>query len=229
MKPVRILLTIASPIELPKFPIHLDALLYWALHELGMDSKKLDEILKQTDGIYHASALRNIRTPTTPLVAATNSHVTTSNWPEYDGALMEKYLSRKGVEKLREVKKILLKTGTYRRKVSIQNALKVAQVEFHAVGNPELIQWLLESLGFIGLANKQGFGEISSVWIEEIEHDLSWFDEEGKLARILPVSHLESDANLYLQQSCRVKPNYADASNPLVLSCIPNFRLKTIF
>lgn len=229
MKPISILLTIVSPIELPKFPIHLDGLLYWALNELGMDKSKLDEILKQTDGIYHASSLRHIRTPTTPVVTTSNAHVTTSEWPEFEGELMERVTSKKGVTKLKEVKKIVFKTGSYRRRISIQNGLKVAEVEFHAVGDAQKIHWLLDSLGFIGLANKRGFGEIGSIAISEIEQDLSWFDEDGKLARILPVTHLKAEADRYLQQSCRIKPNYADATNPLVMSCIPDFRLKTVY
>lgn len=230
MKSLQIVLKIRSTIEVPKFPVHLDGLLFWALYELGEDTEKLKEILKQTEGIYHASAMRYIRSPIMPITTAPVVNVTTSKWPDFPYPLFQKVVSANGLIKTKAVSRIVFKTGPYRRKISVRNGVSVGEVEFHAVGDAKKIKWLLDSLGFIGLSNRKGYGEIEEIIINEIDEDHSWFDENGYLARILPVEKmLQSDISGYVQQLCRFAPNYADIKTPSVLCCLPNYRLKTIY
>lgn len=220
MKAIRINLEISSPILVPKYPIHLDALLY-ASYQLNTDLsdeeilKLLDTVLAKQDDIYKASALRYIRTKQTPIQSLEWSLVTRTHWEEW------------AYSKHEREKSVIVKGGGFRKRVTEYSAISTGSVEFHAVGDPEKIKYLLENLGFIGLNNSQGFGEITAIDIEEDE-DFSFFDEDGELARSLPI-HLVSKEKIdsYLKVLNSVKPPYKTSER--INSVMPNFRLKTLW
>lgn len=220
MKSIRISLEISSPILVPKFPIHLDALLF-ASYQLNTDLTdeeiliRLGDVLVVHDGIFKASAMRYIRTKQTPINSRQLSLVTRTHWEEWPYSKHER------------VKSIETKGGGFRKRVTEYNAISTCAVEFHAVGDPEKIKYLLENLGFIGLNNSQGFGEITEISIEE-DQDFTFFDEDGELARSLPVYFVDPEkSESYLKVLNSFKPPYQTSER--VESFIPNFRLKTLW
>lgn len=217
MKKLKITLEILAPIEVPKFPIHLDGLLFWSIidHSEFSESQAidyLDSILDKENGIYKTSALIYTRSLKHPLTACETNHPTTVNWNEFSLPLSKK------------VGTIVTKTGYYRKKMTSRNALSVAFVEFYAVGDANKIRHLLELAGFIGLSNKQGYGEIGEIIIEEIENDYSFFLKDGSIARNLPVSMLPEGFK-GLKQQLPLKPPYRSAERHL--AALPEFTVIT--
>lgn len=217
MKKLKITLEILAPIEVPKFPIHLDGLLFWSIidHSDFSESQALDyldTILDKDNGIYRTSALIYTRSLKHPLTACETNHPTTVNWNEFSLPLSKK------------VGTIVTKTGYYRKKMTSRNALSVAFVEFYAVGDANKIRHLLELAGFIGLSNKQGYGEIGEIIIEEIENDYSFFLKDGSIARNLPVSMLP-EGYQGLKQQLPLNPPYRSAVRHL--AALPEFTVIT--
>lgn len=217
MTNLKLTLEILTPIEVPKYPIHLDGLLYWSIidhtdYTEGQALEYLDTVLAKENGIYKASQLIYTRSSTQPLLACETTHPTTINWFEFSLPLAKK------------VGTITTKSGHYRKKMTTRNALAVGLVEFYAVGDPEKIQHLLELAGFIGLSNKQGFGEIGEITIEEIEQDYSFFLEDGSIARNLPITML-SDEYIGMKQLLPIAPPYS--TSPKHLSVLPEFTVIT--
>lgn len=220
MKSIRISLEMSSPILVPKFPIHLDALLF-ASYQLNTNLSdqeilnRLEGVLGIKDGIFQASAMRYIRTKQTPIHSCQWSLVTRTHWEEWPYSQHEKE------------KSVIVKGGGFRKRVTEYNAISTGAVDFHAVGDPQKIKYLIENLGFIGLNNSQGFGEITAIDIEEDE-DFTFFDEEGELARSLPIHLVSAEkTESYLKILNSFKPPYQTSER--VESLIPNFRLKTLW
>lgn len=219
MNSLRIELGISSPILQPQYPIHLDALLYAAFKSASDFSDEeilleLDKILAKENGIYKASAMRFIKSTSMPLVASDVSFVTRTHWTEWEYSKHERE------------KSVITKGGPFRKRVTEYQAINVGAVEFHAIGDEEKIKYLLEILGFIGLGNNQGFGEISSINFEESE-DYCFFDENGELARNLPIEMVSNEiANQCINTVNSVKPPYKTSERKQ--SVIPNFRVKSI-
>lgn len=207
MENLKITLEMNTAIEMPKFPISLDGLLYWAIVENGGDPEMLDQVLGKKDGIYQSSTMRFVRAPHLGFNAESIAHPTCINWVDYNIKTDKKVISMKG--------------GPYRKRVTEREGILAQQIEFSAVGDRAKIEYLLSIQRFIGLNNKQGSGEISNISITPEEHDYSWFDEDGELARILPVEYVD-DASKYLQCIAAFKPNYKTTERKPC--CLPNFR-----
>lgn len=220
MKPLHISLQILSPILLPKYPIHLDALLYAALkYHSDMEDesvlKIIDGILDKQNGVYKASALRFLKSNHSPLTTTQWSFATRTHWEDWEFSQKEK------------ARTIVTKGGGFRKRVTTYNAIKAHAVDFNAVGKPNEIRYLLNCLGFIGLENNQGFGEIGDITITEIEDDYSFFDDSGELARCLPIGMVAEEIKpTVMQLNNAVKPPYQ--SSERILACLPNFRTKHI-
>lgn len=220
MKSIKISMEISSPILVPKYPIHLDALLYsslqlntnWSENEILDELKK---ILAIENGVFKASAMRFTRTKQQPITFKKCSLATRTHWTEWPYSSHER------------AKTITTKGGGFRRRVTSYNGIVTPCVEFHAVGVPDRIHYLLDVLGFIGLCNNQGFGEITNIQIEE-DQDFSFFDEQGSLARCLPTYMLTKDqlANHFITTNS-IAPPYKTSER--VESVIPDFRLKTLW
>lgn len=218
MTPLHITLEILAPIELPKYPIGLDGLLYWAIKNNSDSSDEqtlayLDQILSKKDGVYQASSMRCIRSPELPLTQLEIAHPTRTHWVDWPFHVIEKK------------KSVTVKGGPFRKRMTVKDGLTVGYVDFHAVGDAEKIHYCLYSLGFIGTSNNQGFGEIGQIDIQEVEHDYSFFDENDELARVLPAALMEDKKSEYLQIVNSFKPPYH--TSPRQLCVIPNFRILT--
>lgn len=220
MKPLHIAVELLSPVVMPKYPIHLDALLYECIKDnsdLDQQSitKLLDTILSKKDGVYQASAMRFLKSNHNPIKSFEWALATRTHWQDWQFSEHEK------------AKNIITKGGGFRKRVTTYNALLVKTVDFHAVGNPKHIKQLLETIGFIGLLNNQGFGEIADIHIEVVADDYSFFDEDGNLARCLPVELVDlNQRDEYLEVINSVKPPYKFSER--VPSLLPSFRLKRI-
>lgn len=217
MKNLRIRVQVLTPIEIPNYPIHLDGLLYWSIIDHTDWDKDtalsyLDSAIAKQNGIYKASAMIFTRSVDTPLIACETAHPTTINWNEF-GLLLSKKIGT-----------IITKTGYYRKRMTKRNAISVGYIEFYAVGDSYKIQHLLELAGFIGLSNKQGFGEIGEILIEEIAQDHSFFFENGLVARNLPIEMLPSDYK-GVQQLLPTTPPYSTTRK--ILSVFPEFTVIT--
>lgn len=221
MKALHISLEILSPILVPKYPIHLDALLYAALKDNSdMDDesilKILDQVLGKHEGIYKASAMRYLKNNHFPLIAKNWSFATRTHWEDWEYSPNLK------------TKNVITKGGPYRKRVTTYNGIQAHAVDFFAVGKEKEIYYLLKCLGFIGLNNSQGFGEIGEISINEIDQDLSFIDDDGELARCLPINMIpENIKPSVMQFNNSVKPPYK--SSDRLLAGIPNFRTKHTF
>lgn len=220
MKPLHISVELLSPVVMPKYPIHLDALLYEAIKDNSdLDQQSitdlLDKFLAKKNGIYQASAMRFLKSNHNPLKTFEWALATRTHWEDWQFSEHEK------------AKNIITKGGGFRKRVTTYNAILVKTVDFHAVGDAARIKQMLEAIGFIGMLNNQGFGEVADVHIEVIDNDFSFFDEEGRLARCLPIELVDQDQrDQYLQVINSVKPPYKFSER--VQSLLPSFRLKRI-
>lgn len=220
MKTLHISVELQSPIVMPKYPIHLDALLYDSIKDNSdLDHESiihtLDTILAKENGIYKASALRFLKSNHFPITTFEWALATRTHWEDWQFSEHEK------------AKNIITKGGGFRKRVTTYNAILTKFVDFHATGNADQIKHLLSMLSFIGRLNNQGFGEISNIHIETIEGDYSFFDEEGELARCLPIDLVAADQRAqYLQITNSVRPPYQHSER--VPSLLPSFRLKRI-
>lgn len=218
MKTLHISVEVLSPLLMPKYPIHLDALLYAALKdnsdmEDGEVIEILDRILGKQDGVYKSSAMRFLKTNNFPLVSFERSFATRTHWEDWEYSENEKS------------KNVVTKGGGFRKRVTTYNAIQAYAVDFYAVGEANKIEYLLKCLGFIGLQNNQGFGEIGNITISEIKNDYSFIDDQGELARCLPINLVPEELKLLnMQLKNSIKPPYQ--SSERVLTCIPNFRVK---
>lgn len=219
-KPLHILLEIGSPIEMPQYPIHLDSLLYWAIKDNCDDDNvsvlaRLDQILDKAHGIYKASSMRFVRSVSQGLIVKDINHPTRTHWSDWEIQLSKK------------ASRVTTKTGGFRKRLTIKNGVLCERVEFFAVGDAAKIRYLLEVVGFIGTSNRQGFGEIININIEEVDVDQSWYSVDRELMRILP-STLFSPA--YADQSYRLSmaafaPPYHQSGQQ---ACVfPNFLITT--
>lgn len=220
MKTLHISVELQSPIVMPKYPIHLDALLYEALNENSdMDKDTiislLDGILDKENGVYKASAMRFLKSNDFPVTTFEWALATRTHWEDWQYSEHEK------------AKSIITKGGGFRKRVTTYDATLAKYVDFHAVGDANKIKFLLEMLGFIGRLNKQGFGQIASINISDCDQDYSFFDENGVLARCLPINLVNEDIRSeYLQIINAVSPPYKYSER--VPSLLPSFRIKRI-
>ncbi|WP_436659648.1 hypothetical protein [Acinetobacter sp. P1(2025)] len=212
MKNLKVVVEILSPIVMPKFPIHLDALIYYGV---GFDFDKLDQVLAKDDasGVYRASAMQFLRIAGETIKETAAVHATRTYWEDFKLPFSHKAGT------------ITVKGGPYRKKMTKRNAISTQYVQFYAVGDAEKIKYVLSSLGFIGKSNQQGFGQIGNIEIEEVENDFSFFDQNAELARILPIEMVETNKS-YLKQFVRYKPSYVQSESA---DCfLPNFKLITV-
>lgn len=218
MTPVRITIEILSPIEMPKYPIHLDGLLFWALKdETDLTDEQalaeLDSVLAIDGDIYKASSMRFIRSVDLPIVDNEIAHPTRTHWDEWQFTLTQKS------------KTVTTKGGPFRKRMTTRSGMSTGFVEFCAVGDAKKIHYLLDSLGFIGLSNRQGFGEIGNIQIDEINEDYSFFDENDELARVLPIAVANRNSDEYLAIKNSYHPPYKTS---IRVDClVPNFRVLT--
>lgn len=212
MKNLCITLHIKTPIIPGKYPLNLDGLLYWSAFEgNGEDQEKalniLNRALASEHGVYKSSDMSYVHTPQNGLSQQEVSFSTNFNWREYQHSLNKKSIMEGG--------------GPYRARLTKYTAISSQAVRFYAVGDKDLIHFLIDSAGFIGRGNNQGHGEISEIVIEETDKDYSWFREADDnlviLERCLPANVADNidDLKPYLKNQnlllVRTAPPYTSS------------------
>lgn len=217
MKNLCITLHIKTPIIPGKYPLNLDGLLYWAAFEgCGEDEQKaleiVDRALESDLGVYKSSDMIYLHTPQQGLTQGEAVFSTNFDWREYQHPTKRKSVMELG--------------GPYRARLTTYASISCQAVRFYAVGDADLIRFLIDSAGFIGRGNNQGHGEISEILIDEIGDDWSWHKSEDNstvvmLQRSLPVNVSEGiDAlkgvlNPADQTLIRTKPPYTTSKEEL--------------
>lgn len=183
MKNLCITLHLKTPLIPGKYPLNLDGLLYWAAYEGHKESddaalEVLAKALDSENGVFKSSDLIYLQTPEGSIHQTTAVFPTTMQWREYKHPMAKRSIMELG--------------GPYRSRLTSYSAISAQAVRFYAVGDADLIYYLLDSVLCIGRGNNQGHGEISEIVIEEIKQDLSWYrldkrSGEVELQRCLPV------------------------------------------
>lgn len=196
MKKLSITLHLKVPVIPGKYPINLDSLLYWSAYE-GSDENEdvaqeiLARALDKAEGVYKSSDMIYLQTPERSISQSEAVFMTSMNWKEF------RYKTSKT--------SIMELGGPYRSRLTTYLSIDAAAVRFYAVGNPDLIEFLISSASCIGRGNNQGHGEIAEIVINEIDEDLSWYaDNAGviTLNRCLPTHVIKATSKLsdFLQQ-----------------------------
>lgn len=188
MKNLCITLHLKTPLIPGKYPLNLDGLLYWAAYEGHKESEDaalevLEKSLDSEGGVFKSSDLIYLQTPEGSIYKTTAWFSTSMQWREYKHPMAKRSVMELG--------------GPYRSRLTSYSAISAKAVRFYAVGDADLIYYLLDSVLCIGRGNNQGHGEIGEIVVEEIEQDLSWcrFDKksgEVELQRCLPAVIAES-------------------------------------
>jgi CRISPR type IV-associated protein Csf3 len=200
MGPFELQIELRSPLILPNYPLSLDGLLYWALrdhmaHDQAMQA--LDGLLASQDGCFKASSMAFVRTPWQDVTAKVVAYGVCIDFEDND-----LFVSN---ERRRS---IVTNGGPFRKRQSRWDAYLAPAVAFHGVGNAEEIATLIRwSVAGLGKNHPRGAGQIGSVSVVDCEADLSWRDEEGRLARTLPV-HLAAGAHGGSRGYARYRPRY---------------------
>lgn len=182
------------------YPIHLDGLVYWAIrnfydvHDSAIE--EVDQVFSKSSGIYHASQALFVKSLNSRITATEVVRSTSTQWAEYKGMFTKAKKSIKENE------------GVFRKLYSERLATKANKIIFFAHGDPDKIEFYLNSLMGLGRSANAGFGEIAKVEVTKAIEDYSWFYDD-KLNRILPTRLFTMARNEPIK-SCRYKPNYKE-------------------
>lgn len=227
MKNLCITLRLQTALIPGKYPLNLDGLLYWAAYEGSHDDEVkaleiVNKALASKDGVFCSSDMIYLQTLQGAITQGEAVFSTNFNWEEYKHPLNRKSIMELG--------------GPYRSRLTTYKSINVEAVRFYAVGNPDLIRFLIESAGFIGRGNNQGHGEITEITFEEIEQDMSWYainkDGSVQLNRCLPAALCQNIAKLNEaldpsdQTILRTAPPYI--SSPEVLGYSTYFKREVV-
>lgn len=212
--PLKIVIELSSPIAFGRYPLQLDSLIYWALHDYTGDREKslevMKSVLKKTDEVFHASqACAGSKFEIIELGRSRNNNLFVSlNAP---------------VEMPSNQVNVSLNT------ISAFNAFQIKSLEFYCVGNKELINSLLKQLNGIGCFSSSGYGQINAIKIHEISADYS-FIKSGELNKVLPQSFMakhgiKAPLNCKIQRA-RYAPPYIDSKSETCLIPFTELRSK---
>lgn len=181
MRPFEIQIQLLSPIIMPRYPLSLDGLVYWALgdhvgHEQALAT--LRGLLAEESGCYKASSMALVRTPWRDITGTSLTFPTCVQFADTD-------LFADCGKKV-----VVTGGGPFRRRMSSWDAYSAHAVMFHGVGDGKAVAELIAGSVFgLGRNWGRGAGTIGAVASVDCESDFSWQDENGCLARTLPVTH----------------------------------------
>lgn len=186
MNNLKITIYLKTPLIPGKYPMNLDGLLYWSAFDGNHEDEALaldmvNRALASDKGVFKSSDLIYKHYQDTGISAQEAVFTTNFKWREFPLNLQKGSILETG--------------GPYRARLTTYQSISCDAVGFYAVGDAKLIEFLIDSLGFIGRGNNQGHGEISEIVIEQIDEDLSWYQEKNgvlQLNRSLPLEVIES-------------------------------------
>lgn len=187
--PFRLLIELGSPIHVPNDPVHLDSLLEYVCLSHLCDYEKakasLPHLLAKKDGVFQASAMGFGITSSMGLVASDISKVKKMS----SSVLSSSRVLPTG--KNGRYKKIQLLGGPTKNHLNKLRCLYAPYVVFDGVGNGDVITRLFSFyLTNLGKDHGLGLGRIGRIelLVGREQPDYSFYDENGSLARRLPVS-----------------------------------------
>lgn len=200
MTPFELIFETGSPVTLRKHPIHLDGLLSYILYKHTSCPTRaltlLPELLlyDQHHGIYHASALAFGVTPEQGITAQHRHYVGNMIHGKHlrDDRITPSRTQPDGTEHYR---KIITAGGPEKSRLNKYNAWHAPYLVFHGVGDIQRIAPLVQFYCTrIGVNANSGSGTIRNRWINPIDQDYSLIDAHGQIARNLPLTWLQEQA-----------------------------------
>jgi len=183
---VRIRAKLQSSVRLGVVPVHLDALLWHALHlkhgdpQLAIEA--LPDILSQHEGVYQASCMAFGTYPDTLVIA---TQTATLGVMRSDSDLLANFIHP--TRKNGQYSKLQVDGGPYKNRLTKHQTHYAPEVVWDAVGDPEAICALLNFYVLaVGLEANRGFGAVRHFTWEAKTCDESWIDGNGNLTRVLP-------------------------------------------
>lgn len=161
-----------SPIVMGAIPTHFDGLLWQALAwHLGSESEAtaaLPDYLQQTDGVYHASALKFVPSQAHSVVAAPICMIGAMRGSDLDPGLFSPY-GRGGT-----YPPVNLLGGPTKARLDNYRGLWAPRIQFDAVGQGEAVLSLLQFyITGIGSHCQAGFGQVANWELRPSDSDQS--------------------------------------------------------
>ncbi len=211
MIPFEIEMELLTPVILPAFPMHLDGLCWWALHqhvrEDQIDSALADILARDDQGVFKASAMKFVVSPTKALTSHDVTYADCWRW------------EKNGLIPTGRKTKIVIDGGPYRRRLQAWRSVHADRVLFTGVGHPAAIADLIShSILGIGLNYRRGAGRLGAITWRETETPFSMFDANGAPVRTLP-----SDSPLAVPARAR-PPYHRGAEEP----CLVPFGIQRV-
>jgi len=187
----RIRAPLLTSIKLGQFPVALDKLLWHCLFLRHGDQararEELDRLLSREGQVFFASTMRFGTYSGAPLIATSTPTVGVMR-AESDLSPNQFHWKKRGGKWT----KILLDGGPYKNRLSKSQTYFAPELTWDAVGDGRKVASLLNYfVTGVGLDANRGFGAVKGFDLEETDQDTSLFDEEGGVARVMPVSMYE--------------------------------------
>lgn len=208
-EPFTLICRVATPIVVPRYAIHLDALLWYCVgvHTNSSDSvvlkSKLDQLLKFSEDsqTYCASSMIGLVTPSNGVAAKTVSRVD--------------YLSPEKLTTSEQVfiknKRLIVVGGPTKKRLTQRQAITVPYVAFHGVGDAgkcaQYLSYYLQGLGED--SQTSGGGEITQIDVIRHDDDCKWYKtDDDYVARNLPSEFCKKMGLEGVEQPVVVSPPY---------------------
>lgn len=219
MEPFRLIMELRTPVIFRNgWVTHLDGLLEYGLFccdgNFGLESGKLDDfLLRHSDGFYHASALSFGVTAQQTLIGVTMNTIGKMGVDD----LQSEAIAANGGTAGKPRYSNLLPGGPQAPRLTEYEAYHAPYVVFDGVGNGQACAELLRhTLLGVGSHSARGFsGSVGRIDVRGLSDDFSIRDEEGELARTIPVytyQHYWPDAILLGTSNRRIRPPYHQES-----------------
>lgn len=228
MKPLKIIFNLASPIVDNSQPLHLDALLAWAMVDAYDGGLPSTEVIQR---IHDELPLEQYTSPTSDKLSWKASMVLFATRGGQAGGNTSRFITRRteveqiaylaesgGIQFKRAVPPSNIDTGSGPLKSSLEfyPIRDCDKAYAWCVGDIEKITELLSRVRHIGKAGSRGHGKVSSILVQD--------DVEAQEKWKLRVLTYEEPG--YIQQFSAVRPPYWDARNREISWAPPASLLK---
>jgi hypothetical protein len=205
--PFSITVPLLTPVVVKKHPVHFDSLLWYVLGiHYGVEEvqRELDNRLKKTSGVYHASSMLFVPDQDAPIIYRPASHVRSMR---AESDLHQDNFAPNGARG--HYRKVVVEGGPYKNRFQQHPAYWSRQIRFYACGNPDqIVDFMSFYIGGIGTNANAGDGHCdwSRCQIASETHDLSLMTADGAPNRVLPLQ-------LYLDLTGRVQRRIPDGAS----------------
>lgn len=191
--PFELVFETGSPVILNQYPLHFDGLLsnicykHTGCPQEGIEMLRELLLWNEEHGLYHASAMAFGVNSTQGVIASHRHYVGSMKTGKQlrDDLISPTALNKNGDGSYR---KLIVAGGPERNRLRKYAAYHSPYLVFHGVGDIRSVEPLIRFYcSRLGVNANSGAGTVRSFSIREIEHDYSFFDETGELARNVPI------------------------------------------